>query len=52
MKYSIGNSYGTKPVFWISVLLAGNWYTGSVYYTTRRAAIKGAKRAGGTEEVK
>jgi hypothetical protein len=48
MKYMI-----LKPfrLYYVHMKIVGGWWT-SESYTTRRAAVRGAKRAGGTEEVK
>lgn len=49
MKYRIENV--DNDLFWVVLLIGGNLYEGTTNYTTRRAAVRGAKRAGGTEEI-
>jgi hypothetical protein len=50
MKYKIENCGENR--FWVMFLLGDSLYEGIKLYTTRRAAVRAAKRDGGTEEIK
>lgn len=51
MRYIIQQSYSSRS-YWVIFSINGNYYEGCTYYTTRRAAVRAAKKAGGTEEIK
>lgn len=52
MKYAIRQCFIDESVLVLWVKLGGVWFRSTNTYTTRRAAVRGAKRAGGTEEIK
>jgi hypothetical protein len=50
MKYRI--TQYSEDLFVLQIFIGGQWFSAYNSYSTRRAAIRAAKRAGGTEEVK